>query len=98
MLPSAFRHLAKWFYSERGELNVEDDTNEIDQDTCDEKARARDLDLAQLWVAGDRLLITGLQNAVMWAWDEIWTGTYFTLALHRLNLQEVSGTFNCHAF
>lgn len=35
--------------------------------------RTQDLDLAQLWVAGDRLLMPRLQNAVIMAWHELWT-------------------------
>lgn len=35
--------------------------------------RGQDLALAQLWVAGGRLLIPRLQNAVMSAWHELWT-------------------------
>jgi hypothetical protein len=34
---------------------------------------AQDFDLAQLWVAGDRLLIRGLQNDVMWAYHQLWS-------------------------
>jgi hypothetical protein len=55
--------------------------NELEEDQEDEEEaptelkevwRAQDLDLAQLWVAGDRLFIPGLQNAVILTWDNLW--------------------------
>lgn len=36
--------------------------------------RKQDLHLAQLWTIGDRLLVPRLQNEVMRAWHELWTG------------------------
>ena len=80
--PSAFRLLAKWFYSDKIDLHVEVDIvtgdgedNEDDEipHELDKAWRAQDLDLAQLWVAGDQLLIPRLQNAVILAWHELWT-------------------------
>ncbi|KAE9374856.1 hypothetical protein N431DRAFT_481996 [Stipitochalara longipes BDJ] len=97
MRPSAFRLLAKWFYSERidlrldvtatadggnpNEKNVNADGKKTDEDDQDgyihspelEAERVQDLDFAQLWVAGDRLLMPRLQNAVILAWHELWT-------------------------
>jgi hypothetical protein len=49
-----------------------DDDDDIPPELYD-AWRAQDLDLAQLWVAGDRLLMPRLQNAVIMAWHELWT-------------------------
>ncbi|KAN0103457.1 hypothetical protein V8E51_011770 [Hyaloscypha variabilis] len=90
MLPSAFRLLAKWFYSDHIDLQLDIDptvdinvTDEVDDNSdgeeddhatlqLNEAYRAQDLNFAQLWVAGDRLLIPRLQNAVVLAWNQLW--------------------------
>ena len=53
--------------------------NEIEEDEEEEVStelveawRAQDLDLAQLWVADDRLFIPSLQNTVTLAWYKLW--------------------------
>jgi len=79
------RRLDTYFLATCPDLNVDkeemsngtedNDHNEDDQenDKLKEAWRAQDLDLAQLWVAGDRLLIPRLQNEVMLAWHALWT-------------------------
>ncbi|KAE9374854.1 hypothetical protein N431DRAFT_372796, partial [Stipitochalara longipes BDJ] len=80
----AFRLFVQWLYSQKIDLIQNDSEN--GNETIFQKARIhavpvplikawrdQDLDLAQLWVIGDRLLIPRLQNAVMMAWHSLWT-------------------------
>lgn len=48
------------------------DGNDGNKEDKEEARRAQDLDLAQLWVVGDRLFIPSLQNAVILAWYKLW--------------------------
>ena len=99
--PSAFRLFVKYLYSERLEIQAEEDSNEEnvedghddgdaaaaaagaadeDNDDDEEGYRARGLELAHLWVLCQSLLIPRLQNAVIWAWHRLWSGTQFLLS------------------
>ena len=101
--PSAFRLFVKYLYSERlevqdeeyaddgaakeGDATAEDaETDEDDED--DEDDRSRDLEFAQLWVLGDRLLMPRLQNQVMWTWNKLWASKCGIFAFVGMCMQE----------
>lgn len=80
----AFRLLVQWLYSQKIDVELEDDSvaghkdgetaaKEVEVTPEPEAAWAsQDLGLVQLWVTADRLLIPRLQNAVMLTLDDLW--------------------------